>query len=99
MKTNDVKNDFYAAVTDWLLPQGYTETYKNWEATEWHFIKDKIRVVCVFEGTQSYCIISKDFIFEGAYYGIKSEKFKPFCVLDERLQRFKRLLTLSEKTT
>jgi hypothetical protein len=59
---------FYIKITNWLLPNGYTETYSNHPLSKerrWDFIKDGIRVVCIFpthSPKESYCYLHKDII-------------------------------------
>ena len=56
---------FYKQITEWLLPLGYVEIFKNhpsMEVREFHFIKDRVRVICVIKGTEIYCYLYADAI-------------------------------------
>ncbi len=65
-KERDLKvSAFYNVITSWLLPLGFTEVYKNHPNISpriFHFIKNKIRVVCTNESVhdQCYCTLYVD---------------------------------------
>jgi hypothetical protein len=65
--------NFYNKITNWLLPLGYLECFKR--DNEFHFIKDSIRVVCVFEGSNSYFYLNYDILMTPYSYGFISCRY------------------------
>lgn len=58
-------NDFYKKIIDWLIPLGYVETYKSDDIDgvhSWHFIKDNIRVVCVYNPDGGHFYLHADIL-------------------------------------
>ena len=66
--------NFYKQIKDWLLPKGYVECYKNFQGTEYHFIKDGVRVVCVDDFSQ-HCYLSISILSEVASMDLKTQKY------------------------
>lgn len=65
---------FHTDCSDWLTPLGYTETYSNNHPThkkEIHFIKDRIRVICIMEYSDKWCYVYAD----KNLLGIKTGRF------------------------
>lgn len=70
-------NENYAKTTQWLTPMGYVEIYKNHSSSkirEFHFIKDKIRAVCIFDN-QPYVYLHADIVSDEYPMSLKLGKF------------------------
>ena len=55
--------EFYAKITGWLLPLGYTEIFSNHSVLpirEFHFTKAGIRVICVNDNFDPYFYVYTD---------------------------------------
>lgn len=61
---------------NWLMPLGYTETFRN--DTDYHFIKDGIRVCCVLPTTwnDGYIYLSKDILNAKIPMSIRTGNYK-----------------------
>lgn len=69
---------FYDKISKWLTPLGYVEVYRNnlgSKEREFHFIKNKVRVICVWSENEQYCYLHNDVILEPHNLAIKSCKF------------------------
>lgn len=64
---------FYQEITEWLLPLGYIECFRQTTQAgqEYHFIKDRVRVVCFKE----YCYLSIDLLHKPVPVTVKSGRY------------------------
>lgn len=87
--SNDRKlalNEFYKEITEWLLPLGYVEIFTNHPCEsirEFHFIKDRIRVICVNHPSESYCYLLAEVIKKPYSFALKSTKLKILMSADD----------------
>jgi len=69
---------FYDKISKWLTPLGYVEIYRNnlgAKEREFHFIKNKVRVICVWSETEQYCYLHTDVMLDPHNLAIKTCKF------------------------
>jgi hypothetical protein len=93
--------DFYKLIKGWLEPLGYIETYSNDSyipRREFHFIKNRLRVVCVRRvGDQPYCYFIIEMTELKEVLTLKSVKF---AIQTPRLQEMEEyILNASKKIT
>jgi len=71
--------EFHRRITEWLVPNGYTEVYSNHplcKDREWHFSKDAVRIICIMSlGSENYCYLHKDIIVTPEPLSLRTGRF------------------------